>query len=382
MKKAIFLFIILVLASLGLAACSSGNQTATPPVTTPGTEQVVAEGHIVPLNNLTLFFTPHGRVNELLVEKGQQVSKGQVLARLGDQEAALASLASTKAAQLAAQQAYNDLIRTSDLVHSQSWQVYLQAQQARAAAERAWERLDLKSLDSGIAYAQAQVNARKVDLDNAQKEFDKYKDLDTSNPTRMNAADALTTAQNNYNEALRKLDEANAKKDAPRAALDTARATEAEAKHKFDNTLSGTDVDVLALVNARLEAANANLAVSQSQLDSYELKAPLDGTVADINLKVGQLAGPEAWAFILADVSGWKVETSDLNELDVVKVSPGQAVGITADALPGVVMDGAVEQISLTPKTSAGDVTYTVTILVKNPDPSLRWGMTVEVTFP
>lgn len=382
MKKVIIPFIILTVSILGLTACSTGSQADTTPIPTPGTELVVAEGHVVPLTNLTLFFSPHGQVTELLVEIGQHVDKGQVLARMGDQAPAQSSLASARAAQLAAQQAYNDLIRTSGLVHSQAWQAYLQAQKARAAAERLWENLDIKSLDSSIAYAQAQVNTRKADLDTAQQEFDKFKDLDAGNQSRINAADALTTAQENYNEALRKLDEANAKKDAPRANLDAALGAEAEAKHKFDNTLSGADVDGLALINARLDAANAALSAAQSQMDAYEFKAPMDGTVADINIKVGQWAGPESWAFILADVSGWKVETSDLNELDVVKVSKGQQVKITADALPGKEMQGVVDKIALTPKNSAGDITYTVTILIKDPDPLLRWGMTVEVTFP
>jgi hypothetical protein len=44
-------------------------------------------------------------------------------------------------------------------------------------------------------------------------------------------------------------------------------------------------------------------------------------------------------------------------------------------------MDGAVESISGAPIFQGGDVLYTVHILLKNPFPSLLWGMTMEVTF-
>ena len=45
-------------------------------------------------------------------------------------------------------------------------------------------------------------------------------------------------------------------------------------------------------------------------------------------------------------------------------------------------MTGVVEEISITPKNQAGDILYTVHIKLDDPDALLRWGMTVEVTFP
>jgi len=76
------------------------------------------------------------------------------------------------------------------------------------------------------------------------------------------------------------------------------------------------------------------------------------------------------------------VDTNDLSELDVVKVTVGQQVELIADALPDQIMTGIVEEISITPKNQAGDILYTVHIKLDNADALLRWGMTVEVTFP
>jgi HlyD family secretion protein len=78
------------------------------------------------------------------------------------------------------------------------------------------------------------------------------------------------------------------------------------------------------LLEARLNNAKAQSAAAQSNLENFDLKAPFDGVVTNVNLTVGQLVGPEIQAVQLADFSAWMIETSDLNELEVVKVSEGQ----------------------------------------------------------
>jgi len=381
MKRSTILITIL-LVSFALASCGTNSDTVTTPTPISGPVVFVAEGHIVPKNNLNLAFTVRGKVAEILVSKGDRVTAGQVLIRLTDQEQAQASLAGAQLEQLSANQALDELLRTASLAHSQSWQAYISAQQARAAAERAWEKLDLNAIKDEISNAQADVNAAKADLEDAQKEYDKYKDLDENNVTRKNTADALKIAQDAFNETLRKLDETTNKRDALQAALDMTKAAEAEAKRSFENTLSGADKDTLALLEMRVGAADAQVAAAQALLDGYELKAPINGIIADINLIVGQQAGPETWAVTLADLSEWYVDTNDLSELDVVKVELGTQVEVVADALPGLTMTGVVSEIAITPRNQAGDILYTVRIRLPEAEPLLRWGMTVEVTFP
>ncbi|MCK5793905.1 MAG: HlyD family secretion protein, partial [Anaerolineales bacterium] len=116
-------------------------------------------------------------------------------------------------------------------------------------------------------------------------------------------------------------------------------------------------------------------------LDNYTLTAPFAGTVTDIYLEEGQFVGPEARAVQIADLSEFIIETSDLTELEVVKISKGQIAEIVPDALPETTLSGIVEDIGLSFKTQAGDINYTVTISLDEIDPNLRWGMTVELTF-
>jgi len=114
-------------------------------------------------------------------------------------------------------------------------------------------------------------------------------------------------------------------------------------------------------------------------LNEATLKAPFDGTLAQINVDAGQVIGSGVIVASIADLSTWEIDTDDLSEVDVVNVQPGQAVSISVDALPGVKLNGTV--IAVTPKseTKRGDVTYTVKIKIENPDPKLKWGMTAQV---
>jgi multidrug resistance efflux pump len=378
MKKTLFL--ILALLALLLTACGAeAAPTIEAPVVADTT--VIAEGRIVPAADVRLSFTVRGTVAEILAVEGQSVRRGDVLARLADREQAEAALAASTLELTAAQQAYDEFTRAEGLSRAQAWDAYLQAQVARAKAERDWEKLNLRDIEDKIEDADTEVKDKKKDLEDAEEEFDKYKDLNRDNSRRKTAEDDLEKAQETYNESLRKREEIIRGRDSLRAALDTAQANEAEAKRVYDLRAAGLDADQKTLLEARLDNAKAQAAAAQSNLDNYDLKAPFDGTVTDVYLKVGQLVGPETVAVQLADFSAWMVETTDLNELEVVRVSEGQAVEIRPDALDDLALDGVVEQIGLSSRTQGGDVLYTVKIKLNQGDERLRWGMTVELTF-
>jgi HlyD family secretion protein len=366
---------------LVLAACN-GTSTVSPTATPiPSPETVVAGGHLAPNQSTYLTFLASGRVEEVLVHKGDQVSAGQVLVRLGDRQQVEAALAGAQAQQAAAQQAYDLLVRTAALGSAQAWQAYMNAQKAVAAAQLAWDKLDLNTIQTNIDSAQADVASRQIDLNKAQVDFDKYSNLPSSNPTRKTYENALRTAQTNFDTAVLKVIDLTNQRDSLHSALDTTTAAQAEALLTYQDTRNGPDSEKLALAMAQLDAVTNQVIAAQSALDNYDLKAPFAGVVEDTNVSASQLVSPQNWVVALADISQWYVNTSDLTETDVVKVSVGQAVRVTADALPGVGMDGVVDSISGAPTLQGGDVLYTVHILLKNPDPRLLWGMTMEATF-
>ena len=205
--------------------------------------------------------------------------------------------------------------------------------------------------------------------------------MSENNASRQNAKDDLDTAQKDYNEAVRVLEETSREKDLPRATLDEALAAEAEARRDFENTLSGPDAKQLGLLESRLESAKAQVTAAENALDNYELKAPFDGTVVDINVSVNEMVGPETWAVLVADFSQWYVETNDLTELKVVKLFEGQKATIVPDALQELEITGTVVEINQGFYIQGGDISYKVKLSIPEADPQLRWGMTVEITF-
>jgi multidrug efflux pump subunit AcrA (membrane-fusion protein) len=381
MRKLINLLLLLTALTLALTACGGEEETPAPQPALLPVEAVIAEGHLVPNDDLTLSFTVRGKVAEILVEEGDMVNEGDVLIHLADREQAEAALAAAELELITAQQAYDDLIRTEGLGRADAWQAFMDAQTVRAEAEREWEDLNVDNIDERIEDREADVKDAQEDLDDAQEEFDKYADLDEDNSKRKDAEDDLEREQEDFNEALRDLEEEIRERDAVRATLDEALAAEAEAKRKYELTLDGPDAEQLALFEARLNNAKAQVASAENNLANFELKAPFDGEVMEINVSVNEMVGPEGWAVIVADTSQWYIETSDLTELEVVDVAEGQRVNILADALPDDEMNGVVEEISQLYKSQGGDILYTVRIKVTDVNPRMRWGMTVEVTF-
>ncbi len=380
-KTKIILFLSLALL-FTLSACG-GKETPTPePVESLSLDYVIAEGHVFPARDIWLNFSAQGRVTEILVEAGEKVSRGQVLMRLDNSEGSEAALLAAELELISARQGFDDFTRTSELGSAVAWQAYLNAQTLRGAAEELWEDLNLENLGDDIDDALIEVRDTESDLDDAREEWEKYQDVDQGNYARQAAEDDLEKAQEDFNEAQRDLEEAIREIDGPRADLDAALAAEAEARRDFEMWIGeGFDLDQLNLLETRVRASEAGMVAAQSRLENYTLTAPFTGTVTDIYLEIGQFVGPEAKAVLLADLSEFMIETSDLTELEVVKISVGQIIEIVPDALPDTTLLGKVKAIAQSFTTQAGDITYKVTISLDESDPNLRWGMTVELTF-
>ena len=378
-KKLLFLSLVLALT---LSACGAEETPTLQPVESISLDYVVAEGHIFPVQDSWLNFSAQGRVAEILVEEGEKVKRNQPLMHLADREGAEASLLAAELELTQARQDYDDFTRTAELATAKAWQAYLGAQMQRAEAEREWEDLDIDYLEDQIDDALIEVRDQEVELEDAQEDWDKYQDVDEGNYARQAAEDDLEKALEDFNEAQRDLEEAIQEIDGIRADLDAALALEAEAKRDYEMWLEeGFDLDQQTLLETRVNAAEAGLNAARTRLDNYTLTAPFTGTVTDIYLEIGQFVGPEAVAAQLADLSEFIIKTSDLTELEVVKISVGQIVEVVPDALPDILLLGKVERIGQSFNTQAGDIIYTITISLDESDPNLRWGMTVELTF-
>jgi multidrug resistance efflux pump len=336
MKK---IALLLVGLSLLLAACGTKTDASTPTPTAVPASAVIAEGHLVPRAEAALSFQARGTVTEVLVETGDTVRAGDVLARLGSESDAAYSAALLEL--VSAQQALDDLRESADAARAQ----------ALIALDNAEEDYDdakdyREALDEELRYERVVVGTV----------------MTPGGPVRVPQLKTYKTEAD---------EETIADADARLALM---KALFEEAQRAYERVKEGPDVDQLALLEARLNAARAAVA-------AFAVTAPFDGIVMDVNVGVGEQVGPETWAVKVADTSVWYVETSDLTELEVVKISIGQSVMIVADALPDAPMTGEVESISQAFTMQGGDILYKVKIKVDEIAPRALWGMTVEVTF-
>ena len=161
-----------------------------------------------------------------------------------------------------------------------------------------------------------------------------------------------------------------------------AKSAVADAQRKYDKVKGGApDPDQLASLQARVNTATSSLDAAKVALANTELKAPFNGTVAEIKFKVGEQVAPNQAVVTMADFSKWIVKTNNLTEIEVVKVTQGQKASVKLDAMPDTKLNGTVESVATFFEEKRGDITYTITVGVTNLDPKMRWGMTAQVTF-
>lgn len=202
MKKTTIWMVMLLTTVLILSACS-------PKAVEPETEQtpvepqgIIAEGRLLPANDLAHAFSIPGKVAEVLVQDGDVVTRGQILARLSVSPDAAAALARGQQEELAAQQALDALRKNAELNLAQAQLTFLGAKEKVEDTEADFEaseteenkaRLDearaammlaeskLMALENGqgvdpdqLAAAQARLNSAKAAVASAQGFIDAH----------------------------------------------------------------------------------------------------------------------------------------------------------------------------------------------------------------
>jgi multidrug efflux pump subunit AcrA (membrane-fusion protein) len=382
--KRLLILSFFVMAGLLLTACGAGGEAAAPstPIPTVVAENViVAEGRLEPIHYVDIAFNANGTVSEVLVTEGEQVTAGQVIARLENSEAKQAEVARTEEEFLLAQQAF-------DSAEVNALGKLADAHESMRKAQYEIDNFAIPSDLRGMGTREA-LSYTSAELEEARIAFEPYRYLEerlaaelrrenSSNPdvyrsTAKNYKRQLDNAWADYNKAI--------KWATLESSLETARAEMEKTQKEYDLLSSGNDADEKALAEAQYEAARANLAAAQAALADVELRAPFDGTVAGLKVKTGESVSPGQVAASVADFSGWIIKTTDLTELDVVNITEGQAVLIALDALPEEILDGKVQRIGQNYSEQQGDVVYEVTVELTESLPNMRWGMTAVVKF-
>jgi multidrug resistance efflux pump len=97
-----------------------------------------------------------------------------------------------------------------------------------------------------------------------------------------------------------------------------------------------------------------------------------------VDVAAGETVVPGRVAILLADLSKYQIETTDLSERDITRVKVGQPVKIFIEALNHD-FTGKVVKVALLSSTLGGDVVFTVTIELDKQPQGLLWGMSANV---
>jgi multidrug resistance efflux pump len=384
MKK-LFLPVLFLAAVLALTACAP---TASQPAAVAAkSNDLIAEGHLLPVNSQDLSFSTTGQVAEVLAKEGDQVSTGQPLVRLSGKEEILARIASAEFTLADAQKASDTLKKNSATQLATAQKTLADAQKALKDAQDERYRKNLARVaQTTIDQKQSDLIIAKDVLKKAKENYADFENKPEDDLQRAQSFSKLAAAQQKVDQILYDLNwmlggpDTNEVAQAD-AAIGVAKSKLEDAQREYNLLKSGPDPVEMKITTARIANAEAQLAAAQKALVALELRAPFSGTITSPTVKVGQNVAYGQTVLTVADFTNWVVKTDNLTETQVVNLRVGQKVSIVLDALPGQALAGEVTHINLFSEEKRGDVTYTVTAVVKESVPQMRWGMTVSVQF-
>lgn len=244
------------------------------------------------------------------------------------------------------------------------------------------ERALLREADAALAAADVQVRVARTSEAAARQQVAAAEASVVAAAAARDAADAALRLTATQAEAT--VSQAEAQRRQAEATVEQARAGVAQARAAVEQATA--QVAQAEAQRAQAEAARASAALA---VERRTLHAPFDGKVLALDVEVGETvpagaAAPGDAAATLADVRGWRVETTNLTELQVVGVAVGDHVTIEVDALPGRTFAGTVERLGFQPQVVRGDVTYVATVRIDDDAAAadreaLRPGMTAVV---
>lgn len=327
MKKRLALKVLVLSVLAGLAALvwywSKNSQEANPSAFIPATGVVEAtEVEVQPELS--------ARIQALLVEEGDRVREGELIAQLDKEQ--------------------------------------LQAQLKLSEAEAAAARARLRDLEAGsrpqeITMAEASLRAARAELERARQDWLRAKEL--------------------YEQKMLTEQES----DRAKATYDVALARAAEAGERVQLLKEGERPQRIEAARAELKRARAALELVRVQLEDTEVRSPLSGTVAIKHAEEGEVGMPGSPLVTLLDLEDLWV-TVYVKEARIGFVKLGQPAEVSVDSYPGKVYTGKVIHVSdeaeFTPKAvqtpeERVKLVFAVKVAVENPRQELKPGMPADV---
>ncbi|MEA5463898.1 HlyD family secretion protein [Leptothoe sp. PORK10 BA2] len=347
---------------------------------------ITANGTVEAERSINLSPKNAGVVAMLLVEEGDRVTQGQVVALMDDSN--LRGELLQVQGQLAQQKANLDLLITGERPED-----IARAEAQLAEAEASLQELRSGNRDQEIAQAEARLQRVQTTLQQRETNLQRYESL--------YSAGAISREEVEQKRADRDVSKAEVREAQESLALQkagtrTEQIVQAEARTEQQRQSvaalkAGNRAEDIAQAQAQVRSAEGSLQTTEAKLQDTDIKAPFDGVVNQIYAELG--------AFVSPSVSGGSTESSssssilqlssvrnevivNLPESQISKIEVGQPVVIKADAFPGETFTGQVERIAAQATISQNVTSFEVWLSLELPKAEkLKVGMNVETQF-
>lgn len=352
------------------------------------TLKVRVNGSVVPIRSVNLSPKNAGRLERLLVNQGDVVAAGDLIAVMESRDLD-AQYLQAQARQLQAEARLKELqAGGTPVVVAQGEEEVLQAR-----TQMVMEAAQVNEAQAQIAEAQAQVNESRAQLDLAEQQLKRNIALESEGAISGDRLDELTTAANR---ARASLERSQASLVRAQAGFLRTQGSQAQAQSRLEaaqlrlqDTSSSQRPEQIELAEAQVFEAMAQVRAVEVQKDDTLLRAPFDGIVTQRYADPGAFVTPTTSASSTASATSTSVVAlaqglevrANVPEVDIDAIQPGQVVEITADAFPGATFLGQVRLISPEAVEEQNVTSFQVRVALSTGQKQLRSGMNVDLNF-
>jgi RND family efflux transporter MFP subunit len=325
---------------------------------------VSAVGKVSADRSASLSFTVPGRIAGLIVQEGDTVAAGDVMAWQADEAQKIALQQAQLSLQLAQLQK-DKLMAGPDEAQLAVAQANIDsAMGAVRSVQNAVSPDSLRAAELASQQAQAALEAAQHD-----------RAFGNGTQEQVDLLDAKV-GQASFNAEIARLN-VQSLQSSNSGALSAAYARVAQAQAALDQLKAGATDAEISRADAVIAQAQVALDRAQAAEDRTQLSAPFDGIITGVSIEVGALVAPGMTAITIADVSPLHLNVQ-VDEVDVRRISVGLAAMVKLDALPDVQLPATIQDVALVSNNDNGIVSYDATVRLDNDDPHVRIGMTAD----
>lgn len=346
---------------------------------------LTANGTIKPARTINLSPKSSGYLKQLLVQEGDLVEQGQVIAYMDGSN--LQGQLTQAQAQVEQAQANLDKLlngsRSQEIAQAQAQLAEVQAQLQELEAGNRAE--DVAQAQARLSQAQAQARQAEDDLERNQDLFEagaiSQQSLNQQRSTRDNAQAQVSEAQ-----AALTLQQRGARPED----IAQVRSQVQQRQQALDLLRAGSRSEDIEAARAQLKSAQGGLQTIQTQINDTVIKAPFAGVVTKKYADPGSFVTPTtagsstegAASNSILTLAATNQVVAYLDESNIAQIKLGQAVQVTAEAYPDRNFSGTVSQIAAQASTVQNVTSFEVKISLEPAAQALlKAGMGVEANF-